>query len=80
MGEAVTALGKFFGMSPTKGSDTVELGANTHQMRIAGEVLNIGIVLAIVKVKMDQKYGCVLSLQVKALQEDLCQMIIDSVS
>jgi hypothetical protein len=78
--DACTALTKFFGMAPVVGTDKVELGAAAHEMFLAGEVASIGMVLAVVKLKMDQKYGCVLSLQVRATHQDLCQLVLDSLS
>ena len=78
--EAANALSKFFGMVPANGTDKVELGATMHQMCLAGENADKGVVLAMVKIKMDPKYGCVLGLQVRAFDEALCQLIMDSLS
>lgn len=80
LAEAAAALSKFFGMAAVSGTDKVELGASMHQMQLAGEVPGKGEVLAVVKVKMDAKYGCVLSLQVRTLDAALCELIMNSLS
>lgn len=78
--DAIAALSTFFGMSPSIGTEKVNVGSSLHQMSLAGEVFGKDIIMAIVKVKIDQKYGCVLSLQVRGMNQDFCQVVIDSVS
>jgi len=78
LAEATTALSKFFGLAAVE--EAVNAGATMHQMMLSGEVPGKGEVLAIAKIKMDQKYGCVLSLQVKAVDSEVCQMIMESLS
>ncbi len=80
LAEATAALSRFFGMTAVPGTDKVELGASVHQMQLAGEVQDKSQVLAVVKIKMDAKYGCVLSLQVRTLHSDLCDLIMNSLS
>ena len=67
-------------MAPVVGTDKVELGAASHEMLLAGEATSIGMVLGTVKLKMDQKYGCVLSLQVRATHQGLSQLVLNSLS
>lgn len=80
LSEAALALSKFFGLAHVEGTDKVDLGATMHQMMLAGEVPQKGEVLAMVKIKMDQKYGCVLSLQVRTKEAELCKLLMESLS
>ena len=80
MAEATNSLSKFFGLTPVEGTDKVDLGASLHQMMLCGEVKGKSEILASAKIKMDQKYGCVLSLQVRGVDEEVCQMIMESLS
>lgn len=80
LADAVAALSKYFGLTAVEGEEKADLGASVHQMMLGGEVKGRGEVLALAKVKMDQKYGCVLNLQVKAVDEEVCQMVMESLS
>ena len=80
LAEAATALSKFFGLTPVGECEKVELGATMHQMSLSGEVPGKSEILAIAKIKMDQKYGCVLNLQAETTNEEVCQMLMESLS
>jgi hypothetical protein len=80
LAEAATALSKFFGLTAVEGTDKVDLGSLLHQMMLSGEVKGKSEILALAKIKMDQKYGCVLNLQVRTTDEEVCQMIMESLS
>ena len=80
MAEAAGALGKFFGLNAIGETDKVGESASMHQMMLSGELPGKGDILAVAKIKMDSKYGCVLNLQVKTLDEDVCQLIMESLS
>jgi len=67
-------------MTPCEGSEKVELGAAMHTMMLLGEVKEKGEVLSILKIKMDQKYGCVLNMQVRTLDPDISKMVMESLS
>ena len=80
LAEAAAALSKYLGMTAATGTDKVDIGAPMHQMMLAAEAKGKIEVLALMKIKMDQKYGCVLSLQVRTTDEAVCKMIMESLS
>ncbi len=78
--DAVQTLSRFFGATPVSGTERVLIGATVHELQLAGEAESHEPVLAVARVKMDPKYGCVLNLQVGCRSPELRAAIYSSIA
>ena len=78
--DAISSLPIYFGMNLCNPNSVIQGNSKIAQLLLSGIVDENIIILAIIKIKMEPKYGCVLNVTSKSNDEELTSLILESIS